>query len=111
MRRFIKNGTYLLPLERIERADYSRIEELILVVVHDGVETTIEGIDALEAAMLINPACLEGRRMRWARHAWLVHNLVGHPIMQVLVLLGMRRLALHLHDATVPRPLGARSSS
>lgn len=111
MRRFIKNGTYLLPLERIERADYSRIEELILVVAHDGVETTLEGIDALEAAMLINPACLEGRRMRWARHAWLVHNLVGHPIMQVLVLLGMRRLALHLHDATVPRPLGARSSS
>jgi hypothetical protein len=108
VRNFVKNGTHLLPIDRVDRADYSRIEELILVVEHDGVETVIEGIDALEAAMLLNPACLEGKRMRWARNAWLVHNLVGHPLMQMLALFGFRRLALGVHDATVPRPLGAR---
>lgn len=110
-RRFVKNGTHLLPIDRIERADYSRIEDLVLVVEHDGVSTTIEGIDALESALVLNPACLEGKRLRWARRAWLVHNLVGHPAMQILVLLGMRRLGLLVHDATVPMPRGARGSN
>lgn len=110
-RRYVKNGTYLLPVERVDRADYSRIEELVLLVEHDGVRTVIEGIDALEAAIVLNPACLEGKRLRWPRNAWLVHNLVGHPVMQVLALLGMRRLGLWVHDVTVPRPLGARGSS
>lgn len=110
-RRYVKNGTYLLPVERVDRADYSRIEELVLIIEHDGVSSVIEGIDALEAAMVLNPACLEGRRLRWARHAWLLHNLVGHPLMQVLALLGLGRLGLWVHDVTVPRPLGARDIS
>ena len=50
MRTCIKNGTHLLPVDRVDSADYSRIEELVLVVSHSGgTETTIEGIDALEA--------------------------------------------------------------
>jgi hypothetical protein len=78
------------------------------VVDDDEGSTVIEGIDALEAAMLLNPACLEGKRLRLARRAWLVHNLVGHPVMQVLVLLGQRKLGLFVHDVTVPVPRGAR---
>lgn len=105
-RRFVKNGTYLLPVDRIDRVDYSRIEELVLVVEHEGARTSIEGIDAIEAAMVLNPACLEGRRLRWARRAWLVHNLVGHPVMQILALLGKPKLGLLVHDATVPQPRG-----
>lgn len=101
----------MLSVDRISRVDYSRIETLVLVVVHDGQQTVIEGIDALEAAMLLNPACLEGKRLRWARRAWLVHNLVGHPVMQILTLLGMRQLGLHIHDATVPKPRGPREHS
>jgi hypothetical protein len=101
-RRFVKNGTHLVLIDRITRADYSRIEELVLVVYHDNVSTTIEGIDALEAAMALNPACLEGKRLRWARRAWLVHNFVGHPAMQLLALLGLPRLGLFVHDVTVP---------
>jgi hypothetical protein len=109
MRRCIKNGTHLLPVDRVDSADYSRIEELVLVVRHSGgTETTIEGIDALEAAMLLNPACLDGKRLRWARHRWLVHNLVGHPLMQVLALLKLHRWAFWVHDKTVPMPLGRR---
>jgi hypothetical protein len=104
VRRFVKNGTHLLPIDRIGSADYSRIEELVIVVEHDGVCTTIEGIDALEAAMVLNPACLEGKRLRWARRAWVVHNLVGHPVMQILALFGMRKLGLFVHDVTVPMP-------
>jgi hypothetical protein len=103
-RRFIKNGTHLLPVARVTRVDYSRIEDLVLIVEHDGVSTTFEGIDALETAMVLSPACLEGRRLSWARRAWLVHNLVGHPLMQILALLGKPQLGMFVHDATVPQP-------
>ena len=47
-------------------------------------------------------------RVSIARGAWAVHNLVGHPLMQILAWLGERELALAVHDATVPRPRGAR---
>jgi hypothetical protein len=104
VRRFVKNGTHLLPIDRIDRADYSRIEELVLVVEHGCVRSTIEGIDALETAMVLNPACLEGKRLRWARRAWLVHNFVGHPVMQILALFGLPKLGMFVHDATVPVP-------
>ena len=108
MRRHIKNGTYLLPVDRIDKADYSRIEELVLVVTHNGVETTIEGIDALEAAMVLNPACLEGQRLRWSKGAWHVHNMIGHPLTSLLSMVGLYKWAFWVHDKTVPMPLGRR---
>lgn len=46
---------------------------------------------------------MEGRRFRWAKHAWAFHNLVGHPAMQILVWLGMTKLGLRVHDATAPK--------
>lgn len=110
MTRCIKNGTHLLPVSRVESADYSRIEELVLVVTHSGgTRTTLSGSDALEAAMLLNPACLEGRRLRWARGAWHLHNLVGHPLMSLLAACGLYRWALLVHDKTIPKPLGKRA--
>lgn len=33
---------------------------------------------------------------------WAVHNLVGHPLMQIFSWLGMKDLAAKVHDATVP---------
>lgn len=110
MRRCIKNGTHLLPVDRVDSADYSRIEELVLVVTHSGgTTTTIEGIDAIEAAMLLNPACLEGRRLRWHKGAWHLHNVVGHPLTSILSMLGLYRWAFWVHDKTVPKPVGART--
>jgi len=105
---FVKNGSHLIPLSRIDTVDYSRIEELRLVVHCGKVSHLIEGVDAIDAAMLLKPSCFEGKRLRWARNRWAVHNLVGHPLMQVLALLGLPKAALWVHDATVPRPEGRR---
>lgn len=106
MRKFIKNGTTLLSVSGVEKADYSRIEDLVLVVTHCGNEVVFEGIDAFETAMILNPACLEGHRLRWARHAWSIHNCLGHPVMQILAWFGKGRLGLWFHDITVPKPRG-----
>jgi hypothetical protein len=73
-------------------------------ITRDGKNHFAEGIHVIEAIMLLCPQLLEGQRMRWARHAWAVHNLIGHPLMQLLAFFGAHRTALWVHDITVPKP-------
>jgi hypothetical protein len=108
---FVKAGSSLVPLRSIESIDLSRIEQGIARVTYDGGKTAeAQDFDAFEIVMLLAPAAIEGRRLRWAKNAWAFHNLIAHPLMQIMVWLGFRRQALRLHDATVPRPLGIRKS-
>ena len=104
MSRFLRAGTRLIHEDAVTSVDCSRIEDLEVTVHHkDGVER-VTGPDAIDVVMALRPSALEGKRLRWIRHAWAVHNLVGHPLLQILVWLGQRRLGLAIHDATVPRP-------
>jgi len=101
---FIRAGARIVNVDAVTSVDCARIEELEVVVRHrDGVET-VTGPDAIDVVMALRPSALEGKRLRWVRHAWAVHNLVGHPLLQVCVWLGQRRLGMAIHDATVPRP-------
>ena len=85
--------------------DYRCIEDLrLLVTDSNGVTYPVNGLDAIEAAMLLNPACLEGKRLRWPKNVWAFHNLVAHPVMQLLAWGKMHKAAFRLHDNTVPRP-------
>lgn len=45
---------------------------------------------------------LEGRPMTALWRNWTVHNLVAHPVSEVLHLVGLGSLGDALHDATVP---------
>lgn len=33
---------------------------------------------------------------------WIVHNIIAHPIMQILMLLGLNEVATYIHDNTLP---------
>lgn len=110
MKNFIKAGNLLIPLSAINRADISSVEQGIVHIVYDGdKEALLEGADALDAVMRLNPSALEGRRLRWFKNAWALHNLVAHPLMQALVWLGCPKQAIWLHDVTVPRPIGVKN--
>ena len=37
------------------------------------------------------------RRIEWA-----VHNIIGHPLMEICFLLGLERLGLWIHDESLP---------
>ena len=37
------------------------------------------------------------------RFRYSFHNIVGHPMMEVFNLLGMKRIAKKIHDITLPR--------
>lgn len=38
-----------------------------------------------------------------SRFRWTLHNLVGHPLSEVLHLLGLHRASTWAHDATLPK--------
>lgn len=33
---------------------------------------------------------------------WIVHNMLGHPLMQVMIMIGCDKLASKVHDGTLP---------
>jgi len=101
-RNFVRAGDKLIRTATITRIDCSRIEDLSVTVEHLGGVDVATGLDALEVVSLLRPSALEGKRLRFARHAWAVHNMVGHPLLQLCVWLGLRGLGFAIHDATVP---------
>jgi len=104
----IAPGLVISP-QNVIALDTSDLENLRVIAItrsHGDVEVT--GIQALEAVMALKPSALENRRLRWVKHAWSVHNLVGHPVMQILAWLRMYRAAMWVHDATVPFPVGRK---
>lgn len=111
MKQFILIGENIVNIDTIDRIDFSDIEKLRIVVYlkHSSKHGLIVvGIQVIDILMTIKPSALEGRRMRWNRHAWSIHNLVGHPLMQVLAYLKYYKLAMKVHDLTVPRPIDSK---
>lgn len=102
---FLKAGDELIALELVERLDISSVQEDEVSVTHSGGRVaTARGFDAIEAVMMTRPSALEGRRLRWRRGAWAMHNILAHPAMQVLAWMGKGKLGVWLHDATTPTP-------
>ncbi len=102
---FLTIGTVVIPVSAVQEIDISEVEQLTTRVLHGGRWTTVTGIPAIDVIYFLKPSALEGRRFRWIRNAWAFHNLVAHPLMQILALLKQYQLAMRIHDATVPRPL------
>lgn len=110
---FVQVGPALVPRGRIKRVRLDRLERegIVLVELVDGPPHALGGASAIDLVMRLCPSAVEGRRLRWVRHQWATHNLVGHPGMQVLAWLGHVGLGLRLHDALIPRPVPPRSST
>jgi len=108
---FVNLGPDRVVLEMdVEGLDHSRLESHFEVTVElrSGEKVTLQGQRALDAVMAIKPSAIEGKNLRFARHAWAFHNLVAHPVLQLLAWAGRPDLGFKLHDATVPRPLGVK---
>lgn len=101
---FVRADHSLIAVDRIRSIDTSQIERLEIVIHHDHGSDVATEANAIDALMLLRPSAIEGRRLRWARHAWAVHNLIGHPLLQICAWFGHVKLGLKIHDATVPRP-------
>jgi hypothetical protein len=101
----LKAGEKLIPFHAIKDVEIDAIESgVVVIVTQEGDRYIAHGFDAIEAVMILKPSALEGRRLKWKKGAWAFHNVVAHPVLQVLAWLGLKRLAIKLHDATVPAP-------
>lgn len=108
---FGKAAGHVFNVADVVEADFTQIEDLRAVIkLRNGTEITALDIDALEAAYLIKPTVVEGKRLRFATRAWVVHNLIGHPLMQMLAFFGKYELAFKVHDDTAPRALGRKDT-
>lgn len=102
-------GSVVYRFSSVVTADFSRIEALHAVLtLSTGLVLELTGPNALEAAAVLRPSVIEGKRMRFARHAWAVHNLIGHPVMQLLAFFKLYDKALAVHEATVPACKGPK---
>jgi len=109
--------------DAVIRVDTTRMErEGFIEVHHERGTSRATGFFALEALMILKPSALEGKRLRWHKRAWFIHNVVAHPAMQFLALAGgvtrpfseslsnrLYRQAMRVHDETVPVPVGFRN--
>ncbi len=68
----------------------------------------VRGQPAIDLVMRLCPSALEGRKFKYARHSWAFHNLIAHPLMQLLAFVGKSKAGLAIHDMTIPRPTSKR---
>jgi hypothetical protein len=101
---FIITPTALVHRDKVSYIDLTRVGEAHLVIHYEGKSEEVTGIQAIEILMQLRPSALEGHRMRWVKGAWILHNVVAHPVMQLLALFKLYGPAMWLHDATVPKP-------
>lgn len=102
---FIHFNSTIHNTDTIKSVDCSRYVDEGFITVHFLYRMErVNNPEALNVIMELCPAVLEGKRAEYARHAWTLHNIVGHPMMQVCAWFGLTKLSMWCHDATIPRP-------
>jgi hypothetical protein len=64
----------------------------------------VDNPEAINVITELAPSILEGEQAKYTKHAWALHNLVGHPMMQIFAFFKLTKLSLWAHDITVPKP-------
>ena len=104
---FVKINDKLVNVRHIREVDCHRLERDVEVYVkyfYERENDVVRGQPAIDLLMQLNPSILEGKRLKFIRHAWALHNLVAHPLLQVFSWLKLTKLGMMIHDTTVPKP-------
>lgn len=72
--------------------------------INNDIPEGVRNAEALQLIMMLYPSVLEGKRGRYWKLAWAVHNLIAHPVMQILSMLYLHKWAIWVHEVTVPCP-------
>jgi len=104
---FIHANKIVINSEYIKFIDTSELISKGNIIIRYSDETIlrVEGQEAFNVVMELCPSALEGHQAKYARHVWAIHNLIGHPLMQIMSWLGYPKLGVQIHDATAPFPI------
>lgn len=99
------NSRHIIKVTMTTRADRTLDVEVIFLN-HNTVNVLkASGQQATDIVMRLCPSAIEGANLRHAKRSWSFHNLVAHPVMQIMSWLGRTDLGLKIHDQSVPSPL------
>ncbi len=106
---FVKINDDIVMKKNIVKIDCSELESLV-VKAHliNGDIVIAKDIHALELVMQTKPSMFEGKRLKWPKFVWFIHNIFGHPLTQIFSLFRMYQIAFWIHDITVPKPIGKK---
>jgi len=104
---FVHFNSMVVNADTISWIDYKNFKEHGYIRIHylNGDVKIVDGPQAVDVLMELDPSAIEGERLKHIRHTWALHNLIGHPLMQICAWLGLHRLALWIHDMSVPNPI------
>lgn len=110
-RHYLLSDSGIVSVECISYVDISHIEQGSARIYIPNVdrEIYVTGIALLELVWLLKPSATEGKRLTWQKNAWIFHNLVAHPVMQLLAFVRLYKWAIWVHDVTVPKPIGYKA--
>lgn len=102
---FVHYNGKVINSQMIDSIDYSSLIKFGIVKVFIGTHSeSVQGQEAYNLIQKLCPTALEGHQAKYYRHAWAIHNLIGHPVMQILSWLHLPGLGIQVHDLTVPMP-------
>jgi hypothetical protein len=103
---YVKLSKRIVRLNMIEWVNDEEIQDQVIRVKVRGVEEpeVVQGFFAIELVHKLKPSALEGNWKFWYKYSWIIHNIIAHPVMQILCLLGAVDLGIWVHDITVPTP-------
>lgn len=103
---FVKTDSAVIAVSEISSIDCSRLNELhVEVLTKQGVSFTATRLNALELILQTRPSALEGIGLKASKFSWFIHNLLAHPLMQLLAIFKLYKIAFWVHDITVPKNL------
>lgn len=107
---FLNLANRIVPISEIISIDISQIHDsVVTITTRDGLIDVVHGFFAIELVWALKPGALEGNsKLKWMKGMWIIHNFIGHPLMQILALFKQYKMAIWVHDITVPKPIGAR---
>ena len=103
---FIHYDKQILNSDTIRWIECTNLDRgYIRLYLQDGSSELVEGPAAFDIVMRLCPEATEGMNLKQQRRRWAIHNLLGHPLMQIFAWLGLVGLGLKIHDKTVPTPI------
>jgi hypothetical protein len=104
---FIHFNGKVINVDTITWIDYSNLVKNGYIKIYDSHNNQqyVEGTQAFDVVMRLCPEALEGEQAKYHKHAWAIHNLIGHPLMQIFSWLHLTALGIKIHDNTVPNPI------
>ncbi len=97
-RLYSEKEIYWVDLERFAKLG------IVQIYLHNGLSYYLENQQALDFVMRHCPDVIEGKRFKFQRMAWAFHNLIAHPLLQILAWLKIPKLGFKIHDSTIPKP-------